>query len=190
MNSSNRKSFSDLSAPFGGQGAMPKPDLQKVPTFYHNYINQVQQEDLDAAMEAHLSNIIPALNSIPEDKWSYRYAEGKWSIKELVQHVLDTERIFNYRALCFARKETISLPGFDENKYAAASHAERRNKKELIEELEAVQKATRLLFASFDEEQLESEGTANNKSISVAANGFIIAGHALHYLRILQERYF
>lgn len=168
---------------------MPKPDLQRVPSFYHNYINQVPTDNLKEAFSAHSSNLYNFLYNLPGEKWSYRYAEGKWSIKEMVQHIIDTERIFAYRALCIARGEQAPLPGFDENNYAAASKADKRESDHLLEELKAVQTSTTLLFQSFDEEQLSATGNANGKSIEVAAIGFITVGHVLHHKNILQERY-
>src|SRR5205085_8014952 len=101
------------------------------------------------------------LESIPKDKWDYGYAEGKWTIKEMVQHMIDAERIFCYRALCIARGEMQSLPGFDENAYADASNASVRRTEELKEELAAVRKATGFLFRSFNEEQINKTGIAN-----------------------------
>ena len=168
---------------------MPKPDLGKVPPFYHNYVNQVDQEELSNAFSVHLTGFVPFIESISEEKWDYRYAEGKWSIKELIQHIIDAERIFSYRALCFARKDGTPLPGFDENTYVAFSNADKRNKQDLLAELKAVQVATARLFESFDEEQLDREGIVNNKSISVRAIGFIIIGHTQHHKNILQEHY-
>ena len=168
---------------------MPKPDLQRVPAFYHNYINLVPTDNLKEAFSAHSSNLYDFLKSVPEEKWAYRYAEGKWSIKEMVQHITDTERIFAYRALCIARGEQAALPGFDENKYADASKADKREKDSLLEELRAVQTSTTLLFQSFDDEQLQKTGNANGKSIDVAAIGFITIGHVLHHKNVLQERY-
>ncbi|MFN2457228.1 MAG: DinB family protein [Chitinophagaceae bacterium] len=168
---------------------MVKPDLDRVPQYYHNYINLVQQDNLQEALAQHVSNAVSFLQNVPEDKWNYRYAEGKWSIKEVVQHMIDAERIFCYRALCFARKDQIPLPGFDENTYASASKADRRSKDDLLEELEFVQKASGKLFTSFDEEQLNATGIANENSVYVLAIGFIIAGHTIHHLNILQQRY-
>lgn len=168
---------------------MPRPDLNRVPSFYHDYINRVREEDLMQALEKHQREMPVLLQSIPAEKWDYRYAEGKWTIKELVQHVIDAERIFGYRALCIARQETIPLPGFDENNYAAASKANKRKPDDLIRELKVVQQSSLLLFQSFDEEQLESSGVANGKSIYVRAIGFIVVGHCRHHLRILRERY-
>ncbi len=167
---------------------MAKPDLALVPPYYHNYINLVAEDDLPTAFEQHLADL-SLLQAIPEEKWDYRYAEGKWTIRELVQHIIDTERIFSYRALCIARKDKTPLPSFDENQYAAASKANNRSTSSLLGEWEAVQKATQQLFASFNKEQLEAEGIANQKSISVRAIGFILIGHAKHHNKIVKERY-
>ena len=168
---------------------MSKPDLTRVPEFYYNYINLVQQEDLKEALKTHITQTINFLKNIPEEKWNYRYAEGKWSIKELVQHIIDAERIFCYRALRFARKDETPLAGFDENTYAASSKADFRSKDDLLEELELVQKASSKLFLSFNHDQLEASGIANGKSIYVLAIAFISVGHSLHHLNIIQQRY-
>lgn len=168
---------------------MKRLDLALVPSFYHKYIALVEGDDLNYLFKQ-IKKIIPdLLAGIPEEKWEFRYAEGKWSIKELVQHMTDTERIFTYRALCFSRGETSSLPGFDENKYAAGSKAGSRIKEQLVNELRAVQEATALLFESFDEDQLERSGIANNNPVSVRAIGFITIGHMLHHKNILEEKY-
>jgi hypothetical protein len=168
---------------------MSKPDLTSVPVFYHNYVNQITEDNLDKAIELNTISTIELLQSIPGEKWSYRYAEGKWSIKEMIQHIIDGERIFSYRALCFARGEKTSLPGFEENDYADASKADKRSKEALMEEFETVRKSIQQLFASFDEEQLNAVGVANDNPISVNAIGFIIAGHVQHHVNVLNERY-
>jgi uncharacterized damage-inducible protein DinB len=167
---------------------MPKPDLQKVPSHLRDEINLVKQDNLHQAFLKH-KNAISFLRKIPKKKWEYRYAEGKWNIKELVQHVIDAERIFCYRALVIARKDKTAVPSFDENEYGASSKAQKRTKKELIKELKAVQKASTELFESFDEEQLQTIGNVSNYSIDVNAIGFVILGHTLHHIKILKERY-
>jgi uncharacterized damage-inducible protein DinB len=168
---------------------MPKSDLSRVPSFYHNYISYVVQDDLKNAFAQNQQNLIDLLTSIPAERWDYSYAEGKWTIKELVQHLIDAERIFCYRALCFARRDTVELPGFDENTYAMNSKANQRSKEDLVQELKAVQQSSAAMFNNFDEEQLQASGIANNNSIYVSAIGFIIIGHALHHKKILEERY-
>lgn len=168
---------------------MAKPALSSIPEFYHKYVKLVEEDSASSALEKNSETLRSFLQAIPEEKWDFRYAEGKWSIKELVQHMIDTERIFSYRALCIARGEKQSLPGFDENLYAANSQGDRRSKTELVTEFSAVRTATKLLFASFTEEQLSSTGQANNNPISVNGIGFITVGHVLHHLNILRERY-
>ncbi len=168
---------------------MPLPDLSLVPAFYQDYVRLVAEDDLREAIAAHLMPLIAMIRELPEETWNAAYAPGKWSLKELVQHVIDTERVFSYRAMCFARGEGQSLPGFDENAYAAASDANHRSGEALLKELQAVGTATELLFKSFTEQQLASTGNANNLLISVHSIGYIICGHALHHTRIVRERY-
>ena len=168
---------------------MPQLDLTRVPVFYHRYINLVKEQDLSEAFIHHQKSLYSELNNIPDGKWDYRYEEGKWTIKEMVQHIIDAERIFCYRALNFARKDSHELPGFDENEFAAVSKADRRSKQDLLDELTTVQRSSMQLFESFDEEQLDQSGKANGNSIYVKAIGFIIVGHTLHHLNILNERY-
>jgi uncharacterized damage-inducible protein DinB len=168
---------------------MSNVNLEKVPSFYHNYIKQMSEDNLTEAFVNNIHNIIPFLKAIPDEKWSYRYAPGKWSIKEMIQHLIDAERIFCYRALTFARLDDKLLPGFDENHYVAVSKADNRDPDDLIEELDLVHRSSARLFDSFDEEQLQAEGTANNNRIYVEAIGCIIIGHSRHHLKILKERY-
>lgn len=163
--------------------------FERIPAYYHKYIKLVSQTNLNDALQQHILDFTSFLQAIPDDKWDYRYAEDKWTIKDLVQHVMDTERIFNYRALCIARKDSNPLPGFNENEYAAAADAVRRTKASLIAELQAVQQATKSLFESFGEEQLQATGIANGKTIYVEGIGYMIVGHTLHHKNILQERY-
>src|SRR6476646_4801729 len=134
---------------------MPNVDLSRVPEYYHRYIALAMDDDLPTAFEKHQTELLSFLKNIPKKKWNYRYAEGKWSIKEVVQHIIDAERVFSYRALCFARKDQTPLPSFDENIFAANAKADERTKKDLIRELKTVQESSALLFTSFDEEQLE-----------------------------------
>lgn len=168
---------------------MSKVELSRVPEYYHKYINLVATRELDEAFAHYPTEFINFLLTIPADKWDFRYAEGKWSIKEMVQHIIDTERIFCYRALCFARKDQTSLPGFDENYYASNSMAGLRTKEDLVEELKAVQYATALLFRSFTPTMLNETGTANGNPVYVKGIGFIILGHIQHHQNILKERY-
>ena len=164
-------------------------DLSRVPPFYHRYIQLVEEQDLNEAYRQHQLQSVGVLRALPEERWGYRYAEGKWSIRELVQHLIDAERIFCYRALRFARHDKTELPGFEEDDYVAASAADARTKNSLLEELSTVQRSSAQLFASFNEKQLNEDGTANGSSIYVLGIGFIIVGHVRHHLSILKERY-
>lgn len=168
---------------------MPRPDLSKVPYFYHGYIERITGEEINVILQEQGNLSQQLLKNITENNWDFRYGPEKWSIKEVVQHIIDAERIFSYRALCFARKDQTALPGFDENSYAYNSGAASRTADSLRSELATVQGSTKMLFRSFGEEQLASEGTANGKAISVNAIGYIIAGHCLHHMHILEERY-
>jgi uncharacterized damage-inducible protein DinB len=168
---------------------MTNVDLSRVPEYYHKYINLAIDDDLQTAFKKHQTDLTLFLKDIPKKKWNLRYAEGKWSIKEVVQHIIDAERVFAYRALCFARKDTTPLPSFDEKVFAENSKADERSKKDLIKELKTVQESSNLLFSSFDEEQLDQSGVASGKSTYVKGIGYILVGHALHHKKILEERY-
>lgn len=168
---------------------MARPDLQRVPEFYHAYINLVTQDDLMTAMKDQTRSFTAFLEGIPKDKCDYRYAPGKWSIKELIQHVIDAERVFSYRALVFARKDSTPLPGFDEDSYAKNAKTENRSWESLVEEFRAVRRATEIMFDTFDNDQLESTGTASGKSNYVLAFGYIVIGHLRHHENIIRERY-
>lgn len=168
---------------------MSRPDLSRVPQFYHGYISKVKEDDLIAGLKSSTKNLFELLKSIPADKHDHRYAEGKWTIKEVVQHMLDGERVFSYRALRFARKDETPLPGFDENLFAQTSKADKRNWNDMVEEFAALRKASEVMFASFDNEQLEQSGIASENSTYVLGIGFILAGHVNHHCQIIKERY-
>ncbi len=168
---------------------MSKPSSSSHPVYFQKYIDQVPEEDLTVAFQKQFSIIRDFLHSISEEKSNYAYAPDKWTIKELLQHITDTERIFAYRSLCFARKEQASLPGFDENNYAANSNANHRTWKDLADEFLLVRKSTELLFGSFTAETLNNSGTANNNAASVNSMGFTAIGHVYHHINILKERY-
>ena len=154
------------------------------------YINQVSNEyPLLEELEISIHRLIKFVQNIPLDKFDYRYAEGKWTIKEILQHLIDAERIFAYRALRFARNDKTPLPGFDENDYAAEAYADKRSIQELLTELAVVRQATQSLFKSFSQEELLRKGSASNNPVSVRALGFVIIGHQNHHERIFQERY-
>ena len=123
------------------------------------------------------------------DKFDYRYDEGKWTIKEIIQHLIDSERVFSYRALRISRNDKTPLPGFDENSFVENTNSNQRSLQGLLTEMAVVRQATLSLFSSFSVEQLERIGMASNHQISVRAIGFIIIGHQEHHQKIFQERY-
>ena len=168
---------------------MNRPDLSRVPESYHNYINQVVENDLMIAFKNQTPVVMDFLTNISEEKIDYAYAEGKWTIKEVLQHIIDAERVFCYRALRFARKDLTPLSGFDENLFAQNAKADQRSWNDLLEEFKAVRKATEWLYGSFDDEQLNASGISNNNSNYVLAFGFISVGHSIHHMKILKDRY-
>jgi hypothetical protein len=168
---------------------MLKSHLTTLPEYFDRYINLVKENNLENVLLHSLEGIQWLREPAVTAKQDYAYAEGKWTIKELVQHIIDTERIMTYRALRFARMDDTPLHSFDEDAMAAASGANARSLNEMIDELEAVRRSTILLYKSFSTEMLLFEGTASGKKINALAIGFVIAGHQTHHLNVLKERY-
>lgn len=166
-----------------------KLKLGSYPSHFSEYVELVENDELNSVLKNQIEVSRQFFNSIPEEKIDYRYAEGKWSVKEVLQHIIDTERVFAYRALAFARKEASSLPNMDENDYAENSNADSRKWKDLIKEFGAVRHSTIYLYDSFSEAQLELTGRTISYEMSVKALGYIIAGHAAHHINIIKERY-
>lgn len=166
-----------------------RPAAADFPSFYHRYMEEAEGADMLEAMRIAAEKMRQVLARIGPDMENHRYAPGKWSIKEVVQHVIDAERIFGYRALRFSRGDATGLPGFEENDYAPASQAERRTLKDLLREYDAVRSSSILLFESLPPETLDLSGTANGRSITVRALGWVIAGHSNHHVTVLSERY-
>jgi uncharacterized damage-inducible protein DinB len=167
---------------------MKRPSKNDYAPFYDGYVNNVT-DDAITVLEKQLETTGSLLNSISEEKSDFRYAEGKWSIKELVGHLIDTERVMAFRALSFSRGEKQPLPGFDEQEYIAESNYSNRKFSDLISELKLLRKANLTMFKNFSEEMLNKRGIANNYEVTVLALLFIIAGHEAHHIRILKERY-
>jgi uncharacterized damage-inducible protein DinB len=164
-------------------------NLETIPHAYKGYVKLVEQPDIIQAMRISGYRTMELIHSIPEAKGDFRYAEGKWSIREVLCHMLDAERIFSYRALTFARNDKTHLPGFDEVEYGNYLNAGDRSLRDIGDEMQHLRTSTVDLFESFNEEMLVRKGKANNNEVSVVAFGFIIAGHEIHHNKILQERY-
>jgi len=161
---------------------------------YHNswldkYIALVDEDDLITGFKNQTPESLQFYAQLTEEQLLHRYAEGKWNIKEIVLHLIDTERVFGYRALRFARADKTELPGYDENLFAENSFATERSIGSLLEEYAIVRTATVALFSNFKPEVLNNRGMANGFEMSVSALGFAILGHEKHHLQIVRERY-
>ena len=159
------------------------------PVFYKTYIQELEEVELIEEMEICLHEFIKFVQNIPMDKFDYQYEEGKWTIKEIIQHLIDTERVFSYRALRISRNDKTPLPGFDENEYVANSNGKERSLQSLLTEMAVVRQSTLSLFNSFSQEQVTKIGIASNNEVSDRAIGFIIIGHQKHHQKIFIERY-
>ena len=129
------------------------------------------------------------LRNLDVSKHNFAYEEGKWTLKELVQHTIDTERVFTYRALCFARNDKTDLPGFDQDIFTQNDNSKERKFEDLLNEMKVVRESSIALFKSFPDEVLERTGVASNNKMSVRALGYLFSGHQIHHLNIVKERY-
>jgi hypothetical protein len=166
-----------------------RPGSTEYAPFYGGYVSEVPEGDLLAHLERQGRETTALLRGISEPKSQHRYAPGKWTIREVVGHMIDAERVFAYRALSFARGEGASLPSFDENAWAATSNAGTRSLTDLIEELAVVRAASVALFRGFTEQEFARSGVASNNHITVRAIAYIVAGHERHHIKILRQRY-
>ncbi len=154
------------------------------------YIQLVDSDySLLEKLEISVHNLVHFVREIPMDKYDYRYAEGKWTIKDILQHLIDSERVFAYRALRFSRNDTTPLPGFDENSFADHAHGNDRSINELLTEMSALRHANIMMFKSFNQEDMLKKGTASGYTVSVRAFGFLLIGHQNHHIKIFKERY-
>jgi uncharacterized damage-inducible protein DinB len=169
---------------------MPRPSASEYAPFYQNYVDNAIGEEAVSILEDSYTALQNWLHSLESANLSHAYAPGKWTLAQLLQHMIDTERVFAYRAMCIGRGEQQGLPGFDENEFAAAAPAAGRKLKGLAEELLTLRKATIILFRSLEKENaLVKIGTASGKPISVNALAFIMVGHVLHHCSIIRARY-
>lgn len=168
---------------------MIRPDIESVPQFYRGYVDYVKDMDLLDALRHAAKLVQQMVPYIPEDKGQYRYGDDKWTVKEVLNHMMDAERVFAYRALRFARNDKTALHPFEENDYAPQANAHARTIQQHARELKRLRESTIDLFTSFSPDMLERVGTASGKNLSVKNLGYIIAGHDLHHLKILRERY-
>jgi hypothetical protein len=168
---------------------MQRPAPTEHIPYYLKYIALVPEGDFLKIFEDQMKEVRAFVESVPEEKEGYRYAPGKWSLREAMGHVVDTERIFAYRACCIARGETKVLSGYEQDDYAAASEADRRSLRDLLEELEHQRRSNLLLLRGMSEETSKRMGSANDDPVSVRALAYIMAGHVTHHLQVFRERY-
>jgi hypothetical protein len=166
-----------------------RPARSEYAEYYSGYVGRVPEEDLLPALERQLEQTLTLLRGIPDSKTLFRYAPGKWSIKQLIGHIADSERVFSFRAFWFGRNATAPMPGFDQEAFMGMVDFEGRPWPELIAEVEHLRRATISLFSGFDEAAWSRRGIANESEVSVRALGYILLGHERHHIDVLKSRY-
>jgi hypothetical protein len=161
----------------------------EITSWLKHYIGEVPDQSLLDGFKRQTQVSLGLFSSLTDQQLDFRYAEGKWSVREIIAHLIDSERIFSYRALRFSRKDNTELPGYDENWYIPNSGATERSAKSLIEEYIVVRTSTVALFSNLTDEMLDFVGKANGHHMSARELGFATLGHEMHHIRIIQERY-
>lgn len=168
---------------------LQRPADSEYASFYKKYVALIPDVNILDYLENQRTATLSFFNSIDQDKLDLRYEPGKWSIKEIFGHVIDTERIFAYRALCIGRGDTISFPGFDQDKYVEAAGTAHRKRSEIAKEFDTLRIANLSLFRGFTDEIWDRRGIASENELTVRSVPYIIAGHLQHHIRIINERY-
>ena len=168
---------------------MHKPKSNEYPTYYNRYVDLIESDDILAVLESHNQEMHDLLSRIGEEAAVFRYAPEKWSVKEVMGHVIDVERIFAYRALRFARNDKTPLPEFDEDDYVKYANFDSRTLIDLSDEFRIVRESTLTMFYSFEDEIYSRVGSASGYNFSVRAIPFIIAGHEAHHRQVIREKY-
>ncbi len=167
--------------------------LRPVPSehgsYFGTYIDLVPEADIVDLLATQIDDTVRLLSSLSEEQARFRYAPNKWSLKQVVGHLIDVERIFVYRALRFSRNEAVALPGFEQDDYVAAANFDQRTLRELAEEFRAVREATVCFFKGLTDAMMLRTGTASETTLSVRAVAYILAGHERHHLNVLRQRY-
>lgn len=166
-----------------------KPEADEYASYYGKYVSLIDDDDIVAVMEEQLDATVACLRGLSEEQGNSRYEPGKWSIKELVGHINDAERIFAYRALCIARGDQTPLSGFEQDDYIASANFDARSLADLTTEFELIRRSNLAMMKQFSDEAWLRRGTASENPISVRALVYIIAGHEAHHLNILRSRY-
>lgn len=169
---------------------MRNPEIySQAPTYFHYYFNLLESDDLLLELEKDRRNTIDFFSNIPANMEHHAYQTGKWTVSQVLRHAIDTERIFNYRALRFSRFDTTELPGFDEDFYMEGMSNHKESIADLILEFDAQRKSSLSLFKAMTAEMLKAVGSANGQKYSTAAIGFFMIGHNMHHCKVLIERY-
>ena len=168
---------------------MKKSDIKIMPEYFEKYIKQVDDIELDDAFQNNINTMATLDIASLESLGNKVYAPGKWTIKDIFQHIIDIERVLCYRTLRYARRDGVIPQGYDQNQFVANANTRHRALKDILEELKQLHQSTRLMFRSFDEETLHLTGINWNKEMSVLAMGFLITGHFIHHLKIIKEKY-
>jgi hypothetical protein len=166
-----------------------RPETSEYGEYYERYVGLIPETNIVNVLEQQLQSIHALLSGIDEEKSNFRYEPGKWSIKQLLGHVIDSERVFSYRALVFARNDASPLPGFDQDPWISHSNYDRLPMSDIVAEFETVRRATLFLFRHLDASAWDNSGTASNLKMTVRAAAYLIAGHAEHHVRVLKSRY-
>lgn len=166
-----------------------KPQPHEYAPFYKGYVELVGEDDVLEKLSSNRKKTYYFFLSLPAEKADYAYADGKWTVKEVLGHLIDTERIMCYRLLRFSRADHHPLAGFNENFYASRANFKTRSLEDLADEFSALRKANLYVYQNLSDEQLKRKGKASNAVVSVKALLYIIAGHELHHLKIIKERY-
>ncbi|HSQ25447.1 MAG TPA: DinB family protein [Pyrinomonadaceae bacterium] len=168
---------------------MSRPLESEYAPYYQGYVNQVSEAEILPVLRSQMDDLDVLLDRVTPEKETYAYAEGKWSIREIVGHLIDGERVFGYRALCIARGEQQNLPGFDQDDYMLTAPYKHIDLENLLSELRLIRLGNIAMFRTFDEDSWSRVGTANGNQITVRALAFIMAGHVRHHMNMLRERY-
>ena len=169
---------------------LKRPTIHDTPVFYHKYIDLIPEDETITDFLSKQNDLVVELyKSLEAEKLDYRYADEKWTVKEVLHHICDMERVFQYRALCFARSETSELPGADENHYQSMANTEQVSIQVLLNEFQSVRAASLSLIETFGEHVWENKGVANRTEMRLTAIPFIMAGHCAHHMKILETHY-
>lgn len=169
--------------------AIERPKADEHSPYYSRYIDRVPEGNLIGLLESQFADTLALLRRVPGDREDFAYADGKWTVKEVVGHIADAERVFAYRALRFARNDPTALASFDENAWVANANFSRQRLADLIEDFSAVRASTLCLAKSLSSEELARRGVASGQPVTVRALFYIIAGHERHHVGLFRERY-